>query len=408
MGIVLRGETMAKFVSRVPAALAAAVLGIAAVVGLAGPAAAAAPVADRLTGVACLSAKNCVAVGADQNKPAPLAEVWNGAAWHKTAVSLPVKGSIGTLDSVACPAVKFGVHCVAVGGFLVATESAFSLIATWNGKAWTSKQAPGPVGTRLAAVSCPTVNDCVAVGDFVSNPNAGISVPFSVVWNGHSWSRVKIPAPAGGGFSNLFGVSCGSATFCVAVGQDSPAKGNPRVLIERWNGHAWSIMKAPPLGTFNDPIPESVSCPSAKSCLLVGSGTTAKGLAVFAEAWNGAVWSVTSAVPWPKGTKNPWLNGVSCAAPGRCVADGYVNFNPIDGGTTGRAAAATWNGKAWKVTAVAAPAKGKASQFNGVYCIPEKATFCAAVGILSPFNSLNGVGLSGFFNGTTWKLVAAV
>jgi hypothetical protein len=368
---------------------------------------AAPPVADRLTGVACLSAKNCVAVGTNENKFAPLAEAWNGSAWRTTAVPLPVKGSNASLYAVSCPAFKSGVHCVAVGSFITPGNRSFGLIASWNGTSWSTKQAPGPVGTRLESVSCPTVNNCVAVGDFVSNPTAGISIPFSVFWNGHSWTRVTIPAPAGGGFSVLHGVSCGSTTFCAAVGEDNPAKGNARVLSERWNGHAWSLVSAPTPKGFVDPIPVGVSCPAAKSCVMVGSGTNAKGLAVFAEQWNGTAWSATGPVPSPGGTTHPWLTSVSCAAVGRCVAAGFVNFNPIEGGTTGRAAAVAWNGHAWSNTTVPAPAKGKATQLYGVYCRPQQATFCAAVGILSPFNSLNGVGLSGFYTGGSWKLVTA-
>jgi hypothetical protein len=394
---------MSKLVSRVATVLAPAVLGIAAAVGLAGPAAAAGPVGDRLTGVACLTAKNCVAVGANINLPAPLAETWSGSGWKTAPVPVPVKGAPGVLgNTVACPAVKGGVHCVAVGTF-----GLLGMISTWNGKAWSSIQSPGKSGTSLNAVACPAVKDCVAVGALVTNQEAGVEIPFSVTFNGSKWASVKIPAPAGAKVSQLNGVSCASATFCVAVGATTNTKNVSGVFADSWNGHAWSLLKAPNPKGFIDPSLQGVSCPSRTSCLAVGAGATGKGTAGFAEAWNGSKWSVTSAVPWPAGTKNPWLNSVSCAAPGRCVAAGFVDFNPGLGGNTGRAAAATWNGKAWKATMVAAPGAGKASQFNGVYCLPQKATFCAAVGILSPSASTNGVGLSAFFNGTSWKLVTA-
>jgi hypothetical protein len=392
---------MAKFVSRVPAVLAAGVLGLAVAVGLAVPAYAAGPVGDRLLGVACTTAKNCVAVGADFNTPAPIAETWNGSAWKLTPVPASVKGSQGVLTSVACPAVKGGVHCVAVG-----TEGTFALISTWNGAKWTSSKGPGSAGSGLNGVACPSVKDCVAVGDRVTNPTAGFVVPLSDVFNGSKWVQVKIPAPAGAVFSTLHGVSCASATFCIGVGEMSTVNSGG-VVIEKWNGHAWSVVKSPNPKGLQGPFLESVSCPSPTSCLAVGTGTGAKGTAGFAEVFNGGGWSVTGAVPWPSGSTDPFLNGVSCAAPGRCVAAGFIDVNPNLGGNTGRAAAAMWNGKAWKATTVAAPGKGKASQFNGVNCLPSKATFCAAVGILSPFNSTNGVGLSAFFNGTSWKLVTA-
>jgi hypothetical protein len=399
--IVLWGETMAKFVSRVPAVLAAGVLGIAVAVGLAAPAYAAGPAGDRLLGVACTTAKNCVAVGADFNATLPIAEAWSGSGWKATPVPASLKGAQGVLTGVACPAVKGGVHCFAVG-----IQATFPLISTWNGAKWTSAKGPGTAGSGLNGVACPSVKDCVAVGSSVTNPSAGFVVPFSVVFNGSKWVKVKIPAPAGAVVSMLQGVSCASATFCIGVGSMSTANSGG-VLIEKWNGHAWSAVKAPNPKGLQGPGLDGVSCPSPTNCIAVGTGTGAKGTVAFGEALNGGGWSVTSALPWPKGTTNPFLNSVSCAAPGRCVAAGFIDINTNDGGNTGRAAAATWNGKAWKVTSVAAPGKGKASQFSAVNCLQSKATFCAAVGILSPFNSTNGVGLSAFFNGASWKLVTA-
>ena len=56
-----------------------------------------------------------------------------------------------------------------------------------------------------------------------------------------------------------------------------------------------------------------------------------------------------------------------------------------------------WNGKSWTVRAVPAPAKGHASVLNGVSCL--SAANCLAVGQFGPFNSDEGNGLAGFWNG---------
>lgn len=99
-------------------------------------------------------------------------------------------------------------------------------------------------------------------------------------------------------------------------------------------------------------------------------------------------WALTGAVPRPKGTASPWLYGVSCRAAGRCVAMGLTDWNPASNGTlTGRAAAATWNGKAWTATPVAVPGTGDASGFATVACRPGTPVFCAAVGYRDPQNS---------------------
>src|SRR5271167_2423237 len=71
----------------------------------------AAPVARYLSDVACRTSKDCMAVdGLDS--PTPVAEIWNGKAWHSVRVSLPAGTGHGSLDAVACPG---GSECVAVG-----------------------------------------------------------------------------------------------------------------------------------------------------------------------------------------------------------------------------------------------------------------------------------------------------
>jgi hypothetical protein len=109
-------------------------------------------------------------------------------------------------------------------------------------------------------------------------------------------------------------------------------------------------------------------------------------------------------VSWPKGVKNTLLLGVSCLSASHCVAVGSTGDNPNAEGLSSRAAATVWNGKAWSAMSVPAPAKGKFSLFNGVNC--HKA-FCAAAGQTGPSGSTNGIGLSGFTSGSSWKLVAA-
>ena len=51
---------------------------------------------------------------------------------------------------------------------------------------------------------------------------------------------------------------------------------------------------------------------------------------------------------------------------------------------------------------MAAPGKGKASLFNQVSC-PAGAD-CVAVGQLGTYNSDEGSGLAGLWNGKSWKL----
>ena len=101
------------------------------------------------------------------------------------------------------------------------------------------------------------------------------------------------------------------------------------------------------------------------------------------------------------GVNSSRLWGVSCAAAGRCVAVGDIELYQKGAGTE-RVAAVTWNGKAWAVTGVPGPGKGKASLFKDVTCL--SAADCVAVGQAGPAGSATGTGLSGFWNGKSWRL----
>ena len=207
--------------------------------------------------------------------------------------------------------------------------------------------------------------------------------------------------------------AAGLAHFLCARGQERMAADRhtgilittvSAALIESWNGRAWSRVKsaALPATTLGELI--TVSCLAAKSCDAVGYASSSKGLSSLAETWNGKAWTLTT-VHWPKGTSNELLSGVSCVAGHRCVAVGVIDSNLNATSNTGKAGAATWNGRAWTVTSVPAPAKGKASLLRDVTCL--SAANCVAVGQTGPSGSTNGTGLSAFWNGKSWRLVVA-
>ena len=182
---------------------------------------------------------------------------------------------------------------------------------------------------------------------------------------------MKVTAPAHAMLSEFTGVSCATATFCAATGNTASSSGSMAALIGRWNGKTWSYLKpaAAPKGVFDVAL-AGVSCPAANSCVTAGNGALSKGgTGSFIETWNGKAWVRSAPVSWPKGTKNPWLVGMSCYAAGHCFAAGYIDWNPnANGGNTGRAAAAQWNGKSWTSTPVTPPGAGKATLFDAVTC----------------------------------------
>jgi hypothetical protein len=391
-------------------AVASVVVGVTAAV--AGPALAAqaaarpstALPAGDLVGVACQTARNCLAVGANGGlvgSSAPRAASWNGAAWHGVTVKLPAGATNGQLDGVSCAGTS-GTDCVAVGGFAPKGNPVgytSELIDTWNGKAWAPVALNHNAIFTLNSVSCLSAKACLAVG--VNNtPVGGYSNGIAYRWNGATWTALAPPVPPINDGSDFTSVSCAAGPLCVVVGNTYYP--TTRTLIDVWNGKTWRTLSPATVKGVTDLVLNSVSCASARSCLAVGNGTGKRG--EVGEVWNGKSWTATGPIAWPKGATSPWADSVSCATARYCLAAGYIDRNPqANGANTGRAAASVWNGKSWTPTAVAAPGKGKASLFNGVTCLSAK--FCAAVGQAGPYDGSTGTELAALWNGRSWRLV---
>ena len=359
------------------------------------------PPANQLFGVSCVSPKFCVAVGLNENAEesvkggGALIQTWNGKTWKSVAPKAPKGALSAQLVDVSC---KSAIACVAVGDYLNAGGTGVPLAEIWNGKTWTPTAPATPKGSsggQLLGVSCAAAKSCVAVGgDFTNSGGAALAES----WNGSKWTVSRPPEPKGSVVGDLNKVSCTSTLHCIAVGSWGTNTAGS-ALADVWNGATWARLSVPaPAVGKEDADLTGVSCPSAKSCVAVGTGTTGLkgGLVSFAEFWNGTTWA-TGKISWPKGVSNAFLYGVSCRSAKSCLAVGNLNINVNDGGHTGRAGATSWNGKTWTAASVPAPGKGKASLFVGVSCL--SAANCVAVGQFGPFNSDEGNGLAGFWNG---------
>jgi len=161
-----------------------------------------------LTAVSCESTSACTAVGSYRNSggtSATLAEAWNGTAWRIQATPNPA-GSFGSyLTGVSCVAAG---ACTAVGYYYSQSfqDGAVAFAESWDGQAWTLQQVPGEGGPPrfLYAVSCASPSACVAVGSY--NGPLGSGLPLAEVWNGKSWTA-QAPAVPKGGCVELAGVA---------------------------------------------------------------------------------------------------------------------------------------------------------------------------------------------------------
>jgi hypothetical protein len=225
---------------------------------------------------------------------------------------------------------------------------------------------PGPAAHDLWGVSCVSATACMAVG---SKDRGSLAES----WNGTRWAVVPAPSP-GPGHDVLEGVSCPSASACMAVGVNSNRTGSKlRALAESWNGTHWARVPTRSPGTGNEL--HSVSCTSARTCTAVGFYITSGGaVKTLAESWNGTHWAV---VPSPNpGTTGSIrnLDGVSCISAAACTAVGNY-FTSSNG--PGRTLIESWNGIRWSV--VPSPSRGNANYLLGVSC--ASASTCTAAGM---------------------------
>ena len=333
------------------------------------------PDSAEFSSVACSSAKACLAVGSfipnSSGDTAPLIERWRHGRWSFPAVR--AAQPTGSLGGVSCPARR---SCTAVGE-LDTPITSYTWALHWNGSSFSTQSTPNetvPASVELNGVSCASSTACTAVGQYTDA--VGIQQPLAEAWNGTRWSIQPTPNPSTGADNQFNGVSCPTATTCIAVG----STGTGQQLAERWDGARWTILSSP--GPTDLAVLNSVSCLSPTACMAVGSSV---------ELWDGARWTIQSAPNPPAGSLHGTLQGVSCTAPTACTAVGSFEITttvpcgpPIGNppttcsGLVTQTLAAGWDGTTWSTQVTPTPTGG--GQLNGVSCTSD--TACIAVWVL--------------------------
>lgn len=292
---------------------------------------------DLLSGVSCVSGHNCTAVGSFENSSKQyrsLAEHWNGTKWSLVPLAVPAGFTQGGLDGVACTS---ATDCDAVGSYKGGSNTRIAYAEHWNGTAWSVAPAanPGQPG-ELFAVTCVNASNCTAVGDN--------NVALVEHWNGTKWKKMAFPTPSGAGFSGLTGISCLTASSCIAVGtwQDNNNTAF-YTLAESWNGTSWKIVPSQNALTDYSNL-RDVAC-KANTCVAGGFSSPAPGDAStkpISEAWDGSSFTLDAT---PNTGNDSGLLGVACVVATDCSAVGWY--------TTAQHVTATlaerWNGSNWTV-----------------------------------------------------------
>ena len=354
-----------------------------------------------LNSVSCRSATDCKAVGSTglNSKPGrydTLAEAWNGTAWSIQPTPNRDGAILSLLFGISCPS---ATACTAVGGHSALRGSrgdlpgGLALAETWNGTSWSVQTTPRPKGAgtaTLSGISCTSATACTAVGS-ASNLSTGVSATLAEMWNGTAWSIQSTPNPAGTR-AQLVGVSCQPATTCIAVGSAYSSTGVQATLAERWNGTKWSILATPSLAGTDFAQLSGVSCPSATECIAVGSehsGGTFGTTTALAESWDGTAWTIQ---PTPNGGVS--LSGVSCTSAIACTAVGSANgmFSMV-------ALAESWDGAVWSIESTPDLAN---SSLSSVSCTATSA--CTAVGSAPDSVTGAPAILAEAWDGATWSI----
>jgi hypothetical protein len=347
--------------------------------------------AAGLAAVSCPSSPACEAVGSYTTAggiEAPLVVGYDGTTW--SAQQTPALTTTDTTNSLAAVSCSRRGACTAVG-----SDAGGVLVVREGARGWSIQPAPNPGGATdpsitapgLAAASCPTERECVAVGSYTTA--GGDTAALAELWNGTSWSLQPTPKTDSDTSTSLFATTCPSRLRCVAAGTQTIGAGEPMsattsTLTERWTGSRWSYQHPQPRTPGDGSGAEDavdylagISCSSSSHCTAVGSASEDDGCGrcgTLAERFNGHRWTLQ------RPSQADGLQSVSCPAVNLCVG-------------VGDAGAQIWNGRVWKLRRISA---ARGAGLTGVSCPTRK--LCVAVG-----TGRRGGVLVEHFNGSRWS-----
>ena len=217
-----------------------------------------------------------------------------------------------------------------------------SQVWTWTGT-WSAPTAVP--GVQLSGVSCASATFCVATGMRSAGATAQTA---ALVYDGGTWAPAPsfTPVDTVGG---LVAVSCPSRSSCTAVG-DGDVGGAATPLVESFDGSTWSVSSppTPAVASSGGYSLVAVSCPDATTCAAVGSYSNGPDGFSFVETEQGSTWSLAST---PGLQADFTLSSVSCASDTVCMAVGTAAFPHTPEPST--ALVDSYDGSSWTATTAA-------------------------------------------------------
>jgi hypothetical protein len=196
---------------------------------------------NLLTAVSCSAQPVCVAVGySGLGKSLPLMEQNSGSGW----TLVPASG-VGQLSGVACPSARF---CVATGGDFSISDKAIAeapLIEEMTDGKWLALAFPHQAGT-LGGVACPNPTYCMSVGDLYSFGTSAGSPLLVAERTSNGWT-IGVTSDFGNQAETFGAVACAGANRCIAVGDQlvGPYPGVRTTFIALHTSQGWTIQASP-------------------------------------------------------------------------------------------------------------------------------------------------------------------
>jgi len=304
-------------------------------------------IAAELDAVSCKAATYCLAYGdtwTGDNNDYPFFLTWNGTSF--TRIAAPPHADSAVLQVIDCTGVR---SCLVLGAGAESNIDTTEFIWTLSGTRWTTRKVSLPVAyAAITALHCTSLTFCEVAGDYQPGTSGGTVNPLLAAWNGNRFILQSAAAvPSGLDFGEFTDISCSSERNCAAVGIGISGTGPAySSIMEKWNGATWTAEKwSGPKGSRRAVL-TGVSCTSATNCVAVGFDGTGSASRAASLVWNGTKW-LTAGVPSVGKRLDSALDSVSCPKTGACEAIGV--YGPATAENP-KPLAAGWNGKAWKLT----------------------------------------------------------
>jgi hypothetical protein len=265
---------------------------------------------NQLVDVAAISPNDIWAVGTyfgGERARSTLTLHWDGNQW-----SVIPSPNYSSGDNDLQSVVAIASDDVWAVGFYDIPSAYATLTLRWDGFRWTQVPSPNPSLSTNVLFDIATIagNNIWAVGKY---SDGGLGRTLILHWDGTQWTQVPSPSPAVAD-NVLFGIAGVSPDDIWAVGMAELITGTSP-LIEHWDGAQWRLVPNPPpsqaLSELHDV--EAVTANDVWAVGYISDDGTGQGT-VLVEHWNGTAWSIAQA-PSPAQVSNQ-LHSIAAVSTG--------------------------------------------------------------------------------------------